>query len=152
MALKGINHIVLKVRDLEASERFYRLLGFRLAGHREGMRFLHGGVHHHDLALYEVGPDAPLPPREGAGLFHFCVTVESEDELRSLHDKIAAAGHRILSATDHIVSRSFYCLDPDKNVVEVTWDVPEAEWKDMENPFAVDKPYRLPESPGEESS
>lgn len=144
MALKGINHIVLKVRSLDASEAFYALLGFTRAGHREGMRFLHGGAHHHDLALFEVGPGAPPPPREGTGLFHFCVTVEEERELRQLRDKLAGAGHRILNATDHIVSRSFYCLDPDKNVVEVTWDTPGADWKDMENPFAMDRPYELP--------
>ena len=144
MALKGINHIVLKVRDLDASEAFYTLLGFTRSGQREGMRFFHGGGHAHDLALFEVGPDAPPPPREGTGLFHFCVTVEAESELRELHDKLAGAGHRMLNTTDHIVSRSFYCLDPDKNVVELTWDTPEAGWKDMDNPFAVDRPYELP--------
>ncbi|MEE8435094.1 MAG: hypothetical protein V3S64_09945, partial [bacterium] len=87
---------------------------------------------------------SPAPPREGTGLFHFCVTVEAESELRELRGKLAGAGHRMLNTTDHIVSRSFYCLDPDRNVVEVTWDTPEADWKDMENPFAVDRPYELP--------
>lgn len=145
MALKGINHVVLKVRDLEAAEAFYRLLGFTRAGQREGMRFLHGGAHHHDLALFQVGADAPKPIREGTGLFHFCITVERESELRPLHDKIAAAGHRIVTTLDHIVSRSFYCQDPDGNVVEVTWDVPGEQWSHLENPFATDHPYDLPE-------
>ncbi len=48
---------------------------------------------------------------------------------------------------DHIVSRSFYAVDPDGHVVEVTWDVPEQEWAHLENPFATDRPYTLPGEP-----
>jgi catechol-2,3-dioxygenase len=150
MALKGINHVVLKVRDLERSHRFYRLLGFTPAGAREGMRFYRGGVHHHDLALFEVGAQAPPAPREAVGLFHFCVTVEEEGELGVLARRLGEAGYRVLGTVDHIVSRSFYALDPDGHVVEVTWDVPEAEWAHLDNPFLLDRPYELPPAPPEE--
>lgn len=146
MALKGINHVVLKVRDLDAAERFYRLLGFTPSGTRADMRmrFYHGGAHAHDLALIEVGAGAPEAPRQAVGLFHFCVTVEAERELAVLRERLAAAGHRVSDGVDHIVSRSFYTRDPDGNGVEVTWDTPESDWRDLENPFALDRPYDLP--------
>jgi catechol 2,3-dioxygenase len=148
MALKGINHVVLKVRDLDRSERFYRLLGFEPAGTREEMRmrFFHGGAHAHDLALIEMGLDAPEPPREAVGLYHFCVTVETEAELGVLAGRLRAAGHRVSEGVDHIVSRSFYTRDPDGNGVELTWDTPEAGWRHLDNPFGSDRPYDLPPS------
>jgi catechol 2,3-dioxygenase len=149
MALKGINHVVLKVRDLERAERFYRLLGFQPAGTRPdlGMRFYYGGAHAHDLALKEMGPDAPEPPREGVGLFHFCVTVEDEAELAVLRERLRAAGHRVSEGIDHVVSHSFYTRDPDGNGVEVTWDTPEADWRHLDNPFERDLPLDIP-APG----
>ena len=149
MALKGINHVVLKVRDLDASERFYRLLGFTPSGTRPEMRmrFYHGGAHAHDLALIEVGAAAPDPPRDGVGLFHFCLTVETEAELGTLSRRLTEAGYRISDGVDHVISHSFYTRDPDGNGVEVAWDTPESEWRHLDNPFAFDRPFDLP--PGE---
>ncbi|HKI98434.1 MAG TPA: VOC family protein [bacterium] len=150
MALKGINHVVLKVRDLDTAERFYRLLGFEPAGTRDDlrMRFFHGGAHAHDLALKEMGADAPESPRDGVGLFHFCVTVEDEAELSVLRDRLREAGYRVSDGVDHIVSHSFYTRDPDGNGVEVTWDTPEADWRHLDNPFAQDRPLDLPPGDG----
>jgi catechol 2,3-dioxygenase len=146
MALKGINHVVIKVRDLDRSERFYRVLGFEPAGRRDSvrMRFYHGGGHAHDLALLELGADAPEPPREATGLYHFCVTVEREAELGELRARLAAAGYRVSDGIDHVVSRSFYSRDPDGNGVEVTWDTPDSDWQELDNPFAFDRPYTVP--------
>ena len=149
MALKGINHVVLKVRDLERSDRFYRLLGFEPAGTREAMRmrFYHGGAHAHDLALIEMGADAPEPPRDGVGLYHFCVTVEDEAELGVLEGRLREAGYRVSEGVDHVVSHSIYTRDPDGNGVELTWDTPPSDWKHMDNPFALDRPYAVPATP-----
>lgn len=147
MALRGINHVVLKVRDLERADAFYRTLGFTPAGCRPGMRFYGGGAHAHDLALYALGPDAPAPPPEATGLLHFCVTVEHEAELGELAGRLRTAGYPVRGAVDHVVSRSFYAQDPDGNVVEVTWDVPQQDWAHLDNPFRTDRPYRLPGAP-----
>jgi catechol 2,3-dioxygenase len=146
MALKGINHVVLKVRDLERSERFYRLLGFEPSGTRESMRmrFYHGGGHAHDLALLELGPDAPEPARDAVGLYHFCVTVDDEAELGELARRLGEAGYRVSEGVDHVTNRSFYTRDPDNNGVELTWDTPATEWKHLENPFGFDRPYAVP--------
>lgn len=144
MAITGINHVVLKVRNLERSEAFYRLLGFSPAGHRNGMRFLRAGTHHHDLALFEVGERAPAAAKEAVGLFHFCVTVEREGELAEFAALLEQDGHKVSPGMDHVVSRSFYTKDPDGNTVELTWDAPESEWRHMANPFAEDRAYTLP--------
>src|SRR6266478_2200143 len=68
---RGINHVVLNVRDIEVSHRFWtEILGFRCVAElkpatdrpRPKMRFYsgvdpHGDVTHHDLALAEVPAD-----------------------------------------------------------------------------------------------
>ena len=56
----SVNHLVLNVRDIEVSHRFYtELLGFEQCGdlsHTMTMRFYRGdSSHHHDLALDLVG-------------------------------------------------------------------------------------------------
>src|SRR5713101_6754447 len=68
----GINHLVINVRDIEESHRFWtEILGFKQVGvslRRNGkMRFYsgdHGGqMNHHDIALCE-NPDLPAPPAD----------------------------------------------------------------------------------------
>ena len=73
--------------------------------------------------------------------------MESEAELKSFADKLEAAGYPAHTAIDHIVSRSVYFRDPDGNMVELAYNLPRDQWKDLDNPLAVDKPYDL--SPGE---
>jgi len=149
MAGIGIDHVNIKVRDLEASRRFYELVGFRQSGHREGMLFFTLGGHHHHLGLYQVAPDAPGAAKEAVGMLHFCVNVEAEAELGALARKVEAAGYRVLTTVDHVVSKSVYLRDPDGNVLELAYNLPTAEWEHLENPLATDRPYSLP---GEEAA
>ncbi len=144
MGLTGIDHVNLKVRDLERSRRFYELLGLKESGHRQGMLFFAVGDHHHHVALSEVGPDAPKPPRGGVGLGHVALAVETEAELSGLYHKLEKAGYRIDTTMDHIVSRSVYVRDPDGNLVEIAYNLPHSEWAHMENPLADDRPYDIP--------
>lgn len=144
MALQGINHIVLKVRNLEASDRFYQeILGMQKVAERPGMWFYHAGKHHHDLALVEVGDRAIAPQTQATGLFHICFNVSDEQALAELHNRYKSAGVTILGTVDHTIMRSFYVLDPDRNVIELGVDVPQAEWAHIPAPFSRDVAYSL---------
>src|SRR2546426_11724563 len=91
---RGINHMVLNVRNLEVSHKFWtEIIGFRCVAElkpipgrqRPKMRFYsgldaHGDVTHHDLALAEVtqsnGDQAPeqwslMPVRVGLNTLAF---------------------------------------------------------------------------------
>ncbi|TMF63797.1 MAG: VOC family protein [Chloroflexi bacterium] len=67
MEVKELGHLVLYVRDLERSRRFYGdLLGWKeIPGMNEGFpaAAFSSGRTHHELLLIEVGPDAAPIPR-----------------------------------------------------------------------------------------
>ena len=144
MALQGINHVVLKVKNLESSDYFYReILGMQRVGERGRMWFYSAGKHHHDLALTEVGSHATAPQKQQTGLFHLCFNVSDEQSLAELYDRVLAKGMNILGAVDHTIMRSFYVLDPDRHVIELGVDVPQAEWAHLSDPFGKDVAYSL---------
>ena len=145
MALQGINHVVLKVKNLESSDYFYReILGMQRVGERGRMWFYSAGSHHHDLALVEIGSHAAAPQSQQTGLFHLCFNVSDEQALAELHDRAKTAGVTVLGAVDHTIMRSFYVLDPDRHVIELGVDVPQAEWAHLNDPFSRDTAYSLP--------
>lgn len=135
--IRGINHVALRVRDLEASTGFYKnVLGFS----EEVERFL--GViamlraprssNHHDLALLQIGPDAADDNPCAVGMWHFAFEVETMDDLVTARDRLAAAGC-LEKETDHGATKSVYGHDPDTNTFELTWILPRAEWGDWES-------------------
>jgi catechol 2,3-dioxygenase len=145
MHFRGINHVVLKVRDLTASDHFYReVLGLERVGERSGMLFYTAGGHHHDLALVELGAHAMSPPDDQTGLFHFCLDVPGEAALGELYRRCKSAGVPILGSVDHTIMRAFYVRDPDGHVVELGFDVPKDEWVNLPNPFLEDHAYLPP--------
>jgi catechol 2,3-dioxygenase len=157
MEVKELGHLVLYVRDLERSARFYRdVLGWRQIvpdpTNRSTMPFpavafaAPGGRTHHELLLIEVGPDAaPQPPGRRVGLYHFGLKIgDSDDELRAAVAKLREAGTPILGASDHTVTHSLYIADPDGNEIELYIDVPGIDWvADPTLIAAPIKPLRL---------
>lgn len=144
MALQGINHVVLKVKNLETSDYFYReILGMQRVGERARMWFYSAGNNHHDLALAEVGSHATAPQRQQTGLFHLCFNVSDEPALAELYERCKSAGVTVLGTVDHTIMRSFYILDPDRHVIELGVDVPQAEWAHLADPFSRDVAYSL---------
>ncbi|MBI2526180.1 MAG: VOC family protein [Candidatus Rokubacteria bacterium] len=138
MKIQGVGHVVLKVRDLERSVRFYAgVLGLKEVG-RLGNRmvFFSAGVNHHDLAVLGVGPDAPAPPAGAVGLYHVAFKVgNSLAELREAKALLDARGVPIRGLSDHRVSQSIYTEDPDGNMVELYVDADPAIW--AEDPASV---------------
>ncbi|HEX2025322.1 MAG TPA: VOC family protein, partial [Actinomycetota bacterium] len=72
MEVKELGHIVLYVRDLERSRRFYgEVLGWKEIARlgSQGAMFSSGRTHH-ELLLLEVGPGAtPVPPAPRVGMY-----------------------------------------------------------------------------------
>jgi catechol-2,3-dioxygenase len=146
MPITRLNHAVLFVRDVDVASDFYRrVFGFeeltRPAAMRAAFLRAQGGDNHHDLGLFEVGPQAGRPPRGSVGLYHLAWEVPTIEELARLSDSLSA--ERALSgASDHGVSKSLYGRDPDGNEFEVMWRVPREAWGE-EADEAVIRPLDL---------
>src|SRR5688572_8077214 len=150
MNVKELGHIVLYVSDLGRSRRFYgETLGWREITPEDGIGFpaaaFSSGRTHHELLLIEVPGAPPIPRGRRLGLYHFGLKIgETDDELRSARDELAAAGVRIVGATDHGVTHSLYIEDPDGNEIEIYIDVQPERWRDDPSAiFAAPRALRL---------
>jgi len=151
-APRGINHLVLNVRDIEVSHRFWtEIIGFHCVAElkpipgrqRPKMRFYsgldaHGDVTHHDLALAEVPPgnasgDAARETwslmRGGVGLNHVAIAWPDREswlqQLAFLKDKGVAFHRRV----NHGMTHSVYISDPDGHGIEVLYELPREVWE-----------------------
>ncbi len=121
---KRIGHLVLNVRDVEASEKFYtELLGFEISMRRPKRTFLTCGRIHHDLALFEVPETDKNGQPSPVGLNHFAVQIESLDELKEVYERLKAHDVTIESTVDHGMTGSVYFFDPDGNRVEFFYNM-----------------------------
>ncbi len=130
MQIKELGHIVLNVRNLDDSARFYRdQLGMCQVAEMGRALFFAGaeGRTHHELLLMEVGPDAE---RGKLGLNHFALRVGATDsELKDALDELAGRDLKPNRVVDHGgVTHSAYFNDPDGNTVELYIDVDPA-WR-----------------------
>ncbi len=118
-----IVHAHLKVRDLQLSIDFYRrFLGLNVTevvGNHYA--FLTGGAFHHEIALQNVGSDAPKPPARGTGLYHVAFEV-SDKRSFALAYRILCEAEITVLAVDHFISWAMYFDDPDGNGLEIYWD------------------------------
>lgn len=150
--IQELGHLVLYVRDLERSRRFYgEVLGWdEIAGKVPlsvpAAAFTSGRTHH-ELLLIEVGETAaPLPRGRRVGLYHFGLKIgDSDDDLREVVDHLANHDVPVKGASDHTVTHSLYIEDPDGNEIELYVDVmPADRWRsDPSVVFAPIRPLRL---------
>lgn len=140
-----VQHLVLRVRDLEASHRFYtEILGFEQCGALDAsrlpvqMRFYRGSAdHHHDLALAQLlnASDAPTPEAPwrmfGAtpGIDHIAICYPSRDSWLSQIRWMKDQGVEFLVRGNHGMTHSVYVQDPDGNGIEVLYDIPTEVWE-----------------------
>lgn len=144
-----LGHVVLYVRNLERSVRFYRdVLGWRrleLPGPEVPVAMFSGGRTHHELLLIQVGEDAaPIPPGRRVSLYHFGLKVgDTDDELREVLVRLIDANVRIVGTADHGMTHSLYIADPDGNEIELYIDVPGVDWNDPEVLMSRPRPLEL---------
>ena len=146
MRVRGLGHVVLKVRDLKRSVPFYRdVLGLNEVGHMgDSMVFFSIVDNHHDIALVQTGTEAPEAPKKAPGLAHLALKIgDSLDDLRRARTWLEANGVEIRRIREHIVSRSIYFADPDGNELEVFVDNEQKVWLDDPELVATSKELAL---------
>lgn len=124
-ALAGIDHIVLRVRDLPRSLHFYRaVLGCALERQQPelGLTQLRAGRSLIDLVTLDGPLGAGAPPGPGVNVDHFCLTLAPFDEAHlgawfGAHAVAVDAPAPRYGAEGE--GRSFYVVDPDGNRIEL---------------------------------
>jgi catechol 2,3-dioxygenase len=146
--VRNVGHVVLKVQDIERAARFYRdVLGLQevaRANFGRPMAFFSTGENHHDIAVLEVGPDAPRPQNDGVGLYHVALVIGTTlDELRAAKAHLEANGYTKLRLMDHEVTQSIYLEDPDGNGLELYVNADPAIWREDPSRVATVGPLVL---------
>lgn len=128
-AVQRLDHIVLRVRDLDRAEAFYRdLLGCEVARRRDdlGLRHLRAGASMIDLVSVDgkLGSSGGAAAgREGRNLDHLCLRVEPFDEAAILAHLAAHGLAPHGPATANFGAEgdgpSLYFDDPDGNTIEL---------------------------------
>jgi catechol-2,3-dioxygenase len=140
---RGISHVVLNVRDIEAAHVFWtEVMGWQFCAQlhdrtRVGtdMRFYRcSPEHHHDIAVVQVPDPAAVPPVQpwgvqptGVGLNHVAISYDREAWLRQLAH-LQARGVPFERRVNHGMSHSVYITDPDGNGLELLYDLPAEVW------------------------
>ncbi len=142
----GINHLVLNVRDIEASHRFWTaIMGWEQCGQidptRRIMRFYRATPEsHHDLALVQVEDVAGQPEvarwsmaPARVGVNHIAITYPDREAFLQQLAHLRANDVEFLVRGDHGMTHSVYIADPDGNGIEVLYEVPADVWQDDVN-------------------
>ncbi len=140
---RGVNHLVLNVRDIEESHRFWtEVVGFNQVGqltptkdrpNPPKMRFYSGvredgTSHHHDVALVE-NRDLPKPP-ENWSMFgmpcavnHIAITMPSREAWLEHLEYLQKKGVKFDRRVEHGMTHSLYIHDPNGYGVEFVYDL-----------------------------
>lgn len=143
---KHLAHLVLRVRDISRSEKFYtEMLGLKVTSREMNMVFMSASSEpSHELALAPIHEDAPGPEAGRAGLSHFAWEMNSFEDLKIIYQQLKEQGANITGFGDHGISLGVYFQDPDGNRVEVFYELPKDQWPDS-NLFNGKFPMRLEE-------
>lgn len=134
-----LGHVNLYVRNAERAKNWYEnVLGLHTYDYRPGFAaFMSADTDQsHEVALMQLGDDAPLQMRGQVGLNHMAWRLETLDDLKDFYRRIKAAGVKMDHIADHGISLGIYLRDPDGNGVEVYYELPRAEWPSGERVFS----------------
>jgi catechol-2,3-dioxygenase len=137
----SLDHVNIFVRNAERSYQWYTdILGLH-TGHLQSpgtdrMRaaFLACDPGHaHDIALFEVGEDAPGPEKGQVGL-NVAWRMQNLDDLKEVYLRLESKDVPV-RVSDHTVSIGVYFSDPDGNGLEVYYELPRSQWH-RDTPFS----------------
>lgn len=142
----GINHVVLNVRNLDESHKFWtEIVGFKQTGEwrarapnpNRRMRFYsgsHGGkAYHHDIALVE-NPRLPPPPAWGIdstplAINHIAVALPGREAWLAKLEHLQQQGVKFHRRVNHGMTHSVYISDPNGYGVELLYELPREVWE-----------------------
>ncbi len=134
--IKGIDHVVLRVRDLDDLVRFYtEVLGGSVEKRNEPLGLVHVRAGHSQIDLVDVAGEVgrrggAAPGAEGLNMDHFCLQVEPFDE-DSIRAHLEAHGVECGPLEARFGAKgdgpSMYIKDPEGNTVELKGPPAEAD-------------------------
>jgi catechol 2,3-dioxygenase len=134
-----IGHVVIKVRNLERSRKFYtEILGMDVMMEIPaipGIFLANNRRDHHEIALFEVGPEADGLHTRQIGLAHIAFRLRNEQDLRAAYKEFKEKDVPISFTVDHGVTKSIYFRDPDGHELEVYVDNSPEEMAKFTNPY-----------------
>lgn len=142
-----LGHVNVYVRNAERSKQWYEnVLGLHTYDYRPGWAaFMSADTDQsHEVALMQLGEDAPLQMRGQVGLNHMAWRLETLDDLKDFYRRIKTEGVAIDHIADHGISVGVYLRDPDGNGVEVYYELPRAEWPVDDKVFQTSGRGRFP--------
>src|SRR5947207_2494180 len=145
----GVNHVVLNVRDIEESHRFWtETVGLKQVGalHPRAdmgqvpqMRFYSGDhgdgkMTHHDVALVE-NPNLPVPLKDWAlfgapvAINHVAIAMSDREAFVKKLAELKEKGVKFNMRINHGVTHSVYINDPNGYGVELLYELPREMWE-----------------------
>lgn len=142
---KYLGHVNIYVRNVEDSRQWYTdVLGLHTQDVMSGRAaFMSANIEEsHEVALIEVGAEAPGPQKGQVGLNHMAWRVETLDDLKAFYHHLQDREIAIDHVSDHGLSLGIYFHDPDGNGIEVYYELPRREWPQHEFVFSGEKPQK----------
>ena len=140
-----LGHVVLRVRDLKRSEEFYtKFLGLEVKG-RGGDRmvfFRSNEDTDHDLAISNVGADAPGPQANRVGMYHLAYEFDSIEDIKEAYRLTQELGVEIAGFGDHGEIKGLYVRDPDGIEIELCAFAPEYKDTPLEQLLTQGEPVK----------
>jgi catechol 2,3-dioxygenase len=151
---KYLGHVNIYVRNAERSQKWYAdLLGLHTYDLIPGRAaFMSADLNQsHEVALIQVGDDAPLQQKGQVGLNHMAWMMASLDDLKEMYQRLRDKNVPIDHISDHGISIGIYFRDPDGNGIEVSYELPRSEWYSHEAIFSgAERPRGLFPGPWDE--
>lgn len=148
---KFLGHVNIFVRNAERSRQWYEdLLGLHTYDFKPGVAaFMSADIEvSHEIALLEVGENAPLQQKGQVGLNHMAWYMHSLDDLKDLYHRINEKGVNIDRISDHGLSIGIYLRDPDGNGIELSYELPRSEWGREDSLFMAGEEIQRGRFPG----